>query len=205
MAEVPQPSRPAAAAAAAAPAGDKPGAPKPGRTGAEAFDFTTELGVGAYGKVVLATKKDTGEKFAAKVLSKTRVIKENKMKYVTTERNLLNLMNHPNLIKLRFTFQDEQRLYFVMELAAGGELTDKLIPDKPLPLDVARHYAAEILLGLEHMHSKNVIHRDLKPPNILLDKDGHVKITDFGTAKQLEKGQKSIRKSSFVGSAEYVI
>jgi 3-phosphoinositide dependent protein kinase-1 len=132
------------------------------------------------------------------------------MKYVVTERNLLAMTNHPGIIKIAFSFQDEQRLYLILELAPNGMLLD-YIHGRCIDLEAVRHYMAEIVLALEHLHSKAIVHRDLKPENLLLDEKMHIKITDFGTAKWLKgppptspSGAPLERKNSFPGSEEYV-
>eukprot|EP00161_Ancyromonas_sigmoides_P015840 TRINITY_DN419_c0_g1_i2.p1 TRINITY_DN419_c0_g1~~TRINITY_DN419_c0_g1_i2.p1 ORF type:complete len:279 (-),score=19.98 TRINITY_DN419_c0_g1_i2:708-1544(-) len=180
----------------------------PKKPSVELFTFGETLGVGAFGKVVLATHKETGEQFAAKVLSKQRIVKENKLKYVTTERNILSAMSHPGIIKLKYTFQDPSRLYLILELAPGGMLLEYL-NGQPLPAATATHVAAEIVSALGHMHDRGYIHRDLKPDNVLIGTDGHIRLTDFGTARaekivenEAENGEK--RRNSFVGTDEYV-
>ncbi len=159
---------------------------------------------------MLCTDKETGIKYAAKVLSKARVVKEGKMKYVTSERNLLNMVSHEGIIKFAFSFTDEQRLYILLELAPNGMLLEYM--QQPLSVEATAFYTAEIILALEHMHGKGIVHRDLKPENVLLSGQMHVKVTDFGTAKLLGAGPATTpsgkvieeRKNSFPGSEEYV-
>lgn len=162
----------------------------------------------------------TGKRYATKVIQKKLLAKENKIKTVGIEKKVLNLMNHPNIISLFCTFQDKENLYFVLELAPGGEMFQILSKHGPLSLEAAQFYIAELVLALEYMHSLGIIHRDLKPENILLSRWMHTLVTDFGTAKyddpnetqeQLNNVSKSStsgyaqkRKGTFCGTAEYV-
>lgn len=148
-------------------------------------------------------------------MEKRHILKEKKMEYVMREKSVLQILsgcsNH--FVHLHCTFQDNQRLYFVLTYAKNGELLTKINELKKFTLEMARYYAAEILLALEVLHSKGVIHRDLKPENILFDENWHIVVTDFGSAKILKKDeeenkeQEAIsrrRKNSFVGTAQYV-
>ena len=171
------------------------------------FNFGKVLGEGAYARVLVGTRKATQTDFAVKVMDKKHILRENKGKYVKTEKQILNTLNHPNVIKLVATFQDDQRLYMVLELAADGDLFTVLKNVGRLGNASAQFITAEIVLALEYMHSLNIIHRDLKPENILLGHGMHVKVTDFGTAKILGDELPADfveRKNSFVGTAEYV-
>lgn len=94
---------------------------------------------------------------------------------------------HKNIVRLECTFQDENTLYFLMEFADKGPLTKLLKVAKHLPIETSRYIIAEIILALEHLHKEDISHRDLKPDNILLDKDYHIKICDFGEAKVISK------------------
>ena len=158
-------------------------------------------------------------------LDKKHIIKEKKVKYVNIEKDTLNrLTDHPGVVRLYYTFQDERSLYFVLDLATGGELLGVLKRMTTFAEDCTRFYGAQILDTIDYMHSRGVIHRDLKPENVLLDDGMHVKITDFGTAKILDPpkpkprddgsglpfagnpmdGADTNRAVSFVGTAEYV-
>jgi 3-phosphoinositide dependent protein kinase-1 len=109
----------------------------------------------------------------------------------------------PFIIKLFYTYQDAAKLYFVLECADKGELLHWVKKVGSFDEECTRFYSAEILMALDHMHSKGIIHRDLKPENVLLDSNMHVKICDFGSAKDLSKSD-SGRADSFVGTAQYV-
>lgn len=173
------------------------------------FDFGESLGEGSYSTVVEATERATGRVYAAKILDKRHIIKEKKIKYVNIERDILQALRHPFVVRLHYAFQDQQSLYFILDLAANGELLGWIRRLGGLSDECARFYLAEIILVTEYMHSENTLHRDLKPENILLGDDMHILVTDFGTAKRFSKNQgdeanKPQRAHSFVGTAEYV-
>lgn len=116
---------------------------------------------------------------------------------------------HPGIIRLYSTFNDATSLYFVLDLARNGELLGFIRKHGSLDLASARYYAAQLVDTLEFMHERGVIHRDLKPENILLDEDMRVKVTDFGSAKLMDRDGGSVmgeegKKRSFVGSADFV-
>ncbi len=119
-----------------------------------------------------------------------------------TERRILESLSHPFLIKMHWAFQSEEYLHLVLDFCPGGELFFHLSRFGKFPENVARFYFAEILLGLEYLHSRNIFYRDLKPENILIDLDGHIKITDFGLSK--DNFSQRDRSSSFCGSPEYM-
>ncbi|EGC33816.1 hypothetical protein DICPUDRAFT_36122, partial [Dictyostelium purpureum] len=167
------------------------------------FEFIKTIGKGSYGKVKLVIEIETKRVFAAKILNKKLVIKEKKAKYVNTEKTILDSLEHPNIVKLFYTFQDEINLYFILEYCPNGDLLDQIKIAGCFQISVAQFYAAEILIALEYLHSRGIAHRDLKPENILLGKNKHLKLSDFGSAKVLGLDNKS-RSGSFCGTAEYV-
>ncbi|KAJ1910877.1 serine/threonine protein kinase [Tieghemiomyces parasiticus] len=169
------------------------------------FTFGRILGEGSYSTVMLGTDQTTGQQYAVKILDKRHIIKEKKTKYVNIERNTLNRLNHPLVVRLHFAFQDPTSLYFVLDYAEHGELLTLIRRCGQLPEVNARFYLAEIVTAVEYLHSRGVVHRDLKPENILLDQDMHIKLTDFGTAKLTDSADAGPpRANSFVGTAEYV-
>lgn len=188
------------------------------KKGVRDFSFGKVLGEGSYSTVYLATDRQSLKEYAIKVLEKKHIIKEKKIKYVNIEKNTLNrLTEHPGIVRLYYTFQDETSLYYVLDLCNGGELLGVLKRTHTFDEECTRFYGAQILDAIEYMHSRGVIHRDLKPENVLLDDNMHVKITDFGTAKLLPDprdprpppenappAEGSSRAASFVGTAEYV-
>lgn len=168
------------------------------------FDFGEVLGEGAFGAVMRVKLKDTGKEYAIKVMDKKHIMKEDKVKYVKTERNILSMCHHPNIVSLFCTFSDPGHLYYVIELCPNGELLTWLKRFGPLSLPCTRFYIAELVSALEFLHQHNVIHRDLKPENLLLSDTMHLKLTDFGTSKELQGAETLARSNSFVGTAEYV-
>ncbi|GAQ81900.1 3-phosphoinositide-dependent protein kinase [Klebsormidium nitens] len=173
------------------------------------FKIGKLLGLGSYSKVAQATLIATGQEYALKVMDKGHIIRERKILQTKRERNILDRLGHPGVVRLCFTFQDQQSLYMGLELCPGGELFDQIKRRGKLPLESARFYAAEVVDCLEHIHSEGVIHRDLKPENLLFTADGHLKLGDFGSAIFVDEGAYITapgdeRKGSFVGTAEYV-
>jgi len=190
----------------AAPAPATTPAATPRAKHADDFIFGETLGKGSFGDVIKAVDKETKQEFAIKVIEKALVVKLNKQKYVVTERDILSACNHPNIVKLYYTFRSETSLHYVLELCPGGDLLHYIRKTKSFSLPVTQFYTAEIVNALEHLHTKGFVHRDLKPENVLLSATMHVKLTDFGTAKNLKTEGKDgkPRTNSFVGTAEYV-
>mmetsp|Transcript_4376 Transcript_4376/g.7400 ORF Transcript_4376/g.7400 Transcript_4376/m.7400 type:complete len:314 (+) Transcript_4376:1292-2233(+) len=138
-----------------------------------------------------------------KVLEKEKVIKQNLARYALTERNVLNLAGkHPLIVGLDFAFQNEYRLYLIMEFCPGGDLGRQIRLKRKLAEEEARLYIAEIIVAIEFLHNNKIIFRDLKPENIVLSADGHAKLTDFGLSK--ENVGSLMQNNSFVGSIAYL-
>ncbi|XP_041085965.1 3-phosphoinositide-dependent protein kinase 1 isoform X1 [Polyodon spathula] len=178
--------------------------PQPRKKRPEDFRFGKILGEGSFSTVVLAREQSTGKEYAIKILEKRHIMKENKAQYVKRERDVMSHLDHPFFVKLYFTFQDDEKLYFGLSYAKNGELLKYIRKIGSFDETCTRFYAAEIVCALEYLHQKGIIHRDLKPENILLNEEMHIQITDFGTAKQLSSDSKQARANSFVGTAQYV-
>ena len=163
------------------------------------FKILTVLGRGHYGKVMLVQKKDTGEFFAIKTVRKDRLARSNKLQTIMNERNVLMKAHHPFIISMKFAFQTSRKFYFGMEYAPGGEMFSLQRKLKKLPPNKVRIYIAEMVLAIEYLHSKGIIYRDIKPENIMFDLSGHLKLCDFGLAKEI--GDELTQ--SFVGTPEY--
>ncbi|MCJ1476003.1 Serine/threonine-protein kinase [Lambiella insularis] len=138
------------------------------------------IGKGAFGEVKLVTHKETNKIYALKSLVKAEMFKKDQLAHVRAERDILALANSDWVVKLYGTFQDSTFLYMLMEYLPGGDLMTSLIKYEVFTEDVTRFYIAEILLAIEAVHQLGFIHRDIKPDNILMDANGHIKLTDFG-------------------------
>jgi protein kinase A len=159
------------------------------------------LGTGSFGRVCLARHATTGEWVAVKSLLKEHVLRKGQVAHLRSEVAVLRLLDHPGAVRLRAALQDGACVHLVMDLAAGGEFFSHLRAAGRLPEDAARFYAAEAALALEHLHARNVAYRDLKPENLLLDSDGHLKLADFGFAKVLPPGR---RTYTLCGTPDYL-
>jgi serine/threonine protein kinase len=148
------------------------------------FDLLNVVGKGSFGKVMQVRKKDTGAIYAMKVLSKKHIVLNNEVEHTKAERSILERLNHPFLMNLVYSFQTDDKLYFIMEFVNGGELFHHLQREKRFDEPRVVFYAAEILTALQYLHENGVIYRDLKPENILLRDDGHIAVCDFGLAKE---------------------
>lgn len=165
------------------------------------FDLLSVVGKGAYGKVFLVQKKsgrNANRVYAMKVLRKQDVFKKDQVEHTKSEQRILKTIEHPFIIRLRYAFQNDYKLYLVMDYYSGGSLYIHLRKCKRFTEARARFYAAELLLALAHLHQMKVMYRDLKLENILMDSEGHVVITDFGLSKEDDEG------STFVGTPEYL-
>ncbi|KAF1968469.1 catalytic subunit of the PKA [Bimuria novae-zelandiae CBS 107.79] len=149
------------------------------------FAIQRTLGTGSFGRVHLVQSKHNQRYYAVKVLKKAQVVKMKQVEHTNDERRMLQQVKHPFLITLWGTFQDSKNLYMVMDFVEGGELFSLLRKSQRFPNPVAKFYAAEVTLALDYLHAQNIIYRDLKPENLLLDRHGHLKITDFGFAKEV--------------------
>ncbi|CAL4890849.1 unnamed protein product [Urochloa decumbens] len=153
------------------------------RTSIEDFEIIKPISRGAFGRVFLARKRVTGDLFAIKVLKKADMIRKNAVESILAERDILISARNPFVVRFFYSFTCRENLYLVMEYLNGGDLYSLLRNLGCLDEDMARTYIAELVLALEYLHSMNVIHRDLKPDNLLIGRDGHIKLTDFGLSK----------------------
>ncbi|KAI1075535.1 serine/threonine-protein kinase cot-1 [Whalleya microplaca] len=159
------------------------------RTKDKPENYTTVkiIGKGAFGEVKLVQKKADGVVYAMKSLIKTEMFKKDQLAHVRAERDILAESDSPWVVKLYTTFQDANFLYMLMEFLPGGDLMTMLIKYEIFSEDITRFYIAEIVLAIEAVHKLGFIHRDIKPDNILLDRGGHVKLTDFGLSTGFHK------------------
>ncbi|KAJ2491275.1 rim15, signal transduction response regulator [Coemansia sp. RSA 2050] len=148
------------------------------------FVVLKPISKGAYGSVFLAKKRTTGEYYAIKILKKADMISKNQISNVKAERAIMMAQTgSPFVVRLLYTFQSRTNLYLVMEYLNGGDCAALLKSIGTLTEVWARNYLAEVVLGIEDLHARNVVHRDLKPDNLLIDSEGHLKLTDFGLSK----------------------
>lgn len=174
----------------------------------EDFDLLKVIGKGAFGKVMLVRKKvpdGTGNPnaiYAMKVLKKAAVFAKNQVEHTKSERRILRDIDHPFVVRLRYAFQSEDKLYLVMDYYNGGSLFFHLRKARKFSEKRARFYAAQLLLSMAHLHDLNIAYRDLKLENILMDERGFIALTDFGLSKEnvdVPDGAKT-----FCGTAEYI-
>ncbi|KAJ7832931.1 kinase-like domain-containing protein [Mycena leptocephala] len=153
-------------------------------------DFRTVkvIGKGAFGEVRLVQKLDTGKVYAMKSLHKAEMLKRDQLAHVRAERDVLAESTSPWVVQLFYSFQDPYYLYLVMEFLPGGDLMTMLMKYDVFSEDVTRFYMAECILAIEAVHNLGYIHRDIKPDNVLIDRNGHLKLSDFGLSTGLHKG-----------------
>lgn len=157
------------------------------KLGLEDFRTVKVIGKGAFGEVRLVQKADTGKIYAMKLLRKDEMLKKDQLAHVRAERDVLAESDSPWVVQLFYSFQDPSYLYLIMEFLPGGDLMTMLIKYDTFSEDVTRFYMAECVLAIEAVHKLGFIHRDIKPDNILIDKDGHVKLSDFGLSTGFHK------------------
>ena len=157
-------------------------------------------GKGTFGRVRLAKHRLLeGRPLALKILKKTEVIRLKQVEHIRSEKELLGVLYHPFIVTMFAFFQDVRHLYMVLEYIPGGEIFSHLRSAGRFGNDTTIFYSSEILLALQYMHGRDIVYRDLKPENLLLDNDGHIKITDFGFAKIVQD-----RTWTLCGTPEYL-
>ena len=159
------------------------------------------IGKGSFGRVTLAQHCPSKRLVALKSVLKADLASAGDSFRSSSEGDILKRLEHPFLIKLFATLQDAGSIYFVTEYVPGGNFQQQLNTHGQLSERIVRFYSAEIVLALEYLHKNNIMYRDLKPENMMLDMDGHLKLVDFGLAKHLSQGQR--RTWTQCGTAEY--
>ncbi len=154
------------------------------------FEKIKIIGRGSFGNVYLVRHISTNKYYAMKVLYKTVIKQREEEDHTISERLLLAKLNFPLIIKLHYCFQDSQNLYFIMDLIQGGDLLYHLRLHRRFDDEKTRFYISEMILVLEFLHKNNIMYRDIKPENILIDTTGHIKLVDFGLSKMFEKNEK---------------
>ncbi|EGG14081.1 putative protein serine/threonine kinase [Cavenderia fasciculata] len=165
------------------------------------FEVVKVIGRGAFGEVSLVRLRETGELYAMKKLLKSEMLQKEQVAHVRAERDVLANANNDWVVRLYYSFQDDNYLYLIMEYLPGGDMMSLLIKYDIFSEAQAKFYIAETLLAIELVHSLDYIHRDIKPDNLLLDKDGHVKLTDFGLCTGFHRLHSSEFYNKLVGDA----
>ncbi|KAJ6336939.1 hypothetical protein OIU76_006747 [Salix suchowensis] len=177
------------------------------KMGADDFELLTMIGKGAFGEVRICREKTTGQVYAMKKLKKSEMLRRGQVEHVKAERNLLAEVDSNCIVKLYCSFQDDGFLYLIMEYLPGGDMMTLLMRKDTLTEDEARFYVGETVLAIESIHKHNYIHRDIKPDNLLLDRFGHLRLSDFGLCKPLDcstiqEGDFSIVNSNSNGTTQ---
>ncbi|OQR86801.1 protein kinase [Achlya hypogyna] len=166
------------------------------------FELLQVLGKGAFGKVILVRKRVGGGIYAVKVLKKQHVVAKNQVEHTKTERKVLQDIDHPFVVRLRYAFQNAGKLYLVMDYYSGGTLFQLLRTQRHFKEHQARLYGAQLVLALTHLHTLHIVYRDLKLENILMDGDGFIALADFGLSREHVKAADDA--TTFCGTPEYL-
>ena len=179
------------------------------------YESLSIIGRGAFGEVHVCREKKTGEIVAIKKIRKDVLVLKNQIIHTRNEQQFLSKVKSEWTVELKASFQEDDFLYLVMEFLPGGDLMNLLIKKDIFTEEEARFYTAELILAIESIHKLDCIHRDIKPDNILIDKNGHIKLSDFGLAKisdkifqkneePVQERQTHRKNYSCVGTAYYV-
>ena len=173
------------------------------RIGLSDFERIRVLGKGAFGKVLLVRNKLNRQIYAMKILKKNHVINKRQVAHTMSERHVLGRSRHPFVVQMHCAFQTVDKLIFVLDYCAGGDLYYHISRNGRLTESRCKFYAAELAEALSHLHSRGVVYRDLKPENVMITAKGHVKLVDFGLSKQNVKSAVE-GASSYCGTPEYL-
>lgn len=165
----------------------------------DSLDIIKTIGTGTFARVCLAKQKGSHKYYALKILSMADVIKLKQVEHVKNEKNILSQVQHPFIVSMVWSHKDTSCLYMLFTFICGGELFSYLRSSGKFSYPTSFFYAAEIVSALEYLHSLSIIYRDMKPENLLLDREGHLKITDFGFAKKITD-----RTWTLCGTPEYL-
>ena len=166
------------------------------------FEKIKLIGKGSFGEVFLVKMKTNDQIYAMKTLDKKTIKTYNQEEHTKSERDLMVKVDCPFIVDIKFAFQDKINLYLITEFMQGGELFFHLFREKRFKNEKAKFYLIEIILAIEFLHKQNMIYRDLKPENVLIDKDGHIKLTDFGLSKMLSKEKE--KTYTICGTPQYL-
>nr|XP_042897371.1 cAMP-dependent protein kinase catalytic subunit 1-like isoform X2 [Parasteatoda tepidariorum] len=163
------------------------------------FERIQTLGTGSFGRVMLVQHNDTKKYYAMKILDKLKVVKLKQVDHTLNEKRILQAIEFPFMVNLVYHFKDNSNLYMVLEYVSGGEMFSHLRRTGRFSEPSTRFYASQIVLSFEYLHSLDLVYRDLKPENLLIDEEGYVKVTDFGFAKKVRG-----RTWTLCGTPEYL-
>ncbi|KAJ3243252.1 hypothetical protein HDU77_010499 [Chytriomyces hyalinus] len=165
------------------------------------FEIGISIGKGAFGKVRIVQHKKTKVQYAVKYMNKAEIIKRGSAEHVLSERRLLEEAQHPFIVNMRYAFQDDEHLLMILDLKLGGDLRFHLTYKGPFVENRAKFYFQEVSCALNYLHGLKIVHRDIKPDNILLDDKGHASVTDFNVACHYNEDKMMTSKS---GTARYM-
>lgn len=168
------------------------------------FNVLALLGKGSFGEVYKVQHLVSKSTFALKIVPKAPLIQNNLMNYIVTEKNIMINSDHPFIIKCYNSFQSKSRLYMLLENCNYGDIGEFLNKEKKMNESMAKFVICEVIVALEYLHKRNILYRDLKPENLLLDRDGHVLLTDFGLSKTDIDKLPLKQTNSFCGSIAYL-
>ncbi|XP_027975814.1 serine/threonine-protein kinase 32C [Eumetopias jubatus] len=165
------------------------------------FQILRAIGKGSFGKVCIVQKRDTEKMYAMKYMNKQQCIERDEVRNVFRELEILQEIEHVFLVNLWYSFQDEEDMFMVVDLLLGGDLRYHLQQNVQFSEDTVRLYICEMALALDYLRSQHIIHRDVKPDNILLDEQGHAHLTDFNIATIIKDGE---RATALAGTKPYM-
>ena len=146
------------------------------------------VGKGTFGKVFQVKHKKTGKIYAMKCIRKDVVLENDQMDSLKLEKEILYNIEHPFIVGMDYVFENNERIFFLMDFIEGGELFRHLVKVRRFANDQARFMIAQVAIALGHLHEKNIVYRDLKPENVLFNRDGYLLLADFGLATKVEDG-----------------
>ena len=165
------------------------------------FHVMSTLGTGTFGRVRIVKNLTDNSVAALKILKKEAIIRLNQLNHIMSEVDLMMRIEHPFIVNMLGCFQDTEALYLCLEFVPGGEVFTILREEGRFSSDTSKFYAAEIAMAFEYLHSYHIVYRDLKPENLLISAQGHIKITDFGFSKLIQPGEKAW---TLCGTPEYL-